>query len=368
MKINKNFKRITAVLVAMVFILSMMLCVYAAPADNSSVNGTKAVTTIKLNVRTGAGTSFKVIDALKKGTEVTLESKHNSWYKIKTANGKIGYISSKYIKMVAVAATPATPATPAVPAIDLSKIEKTMILATTTSTRDTGLLDVLVPAFDKKYGVTTKVVSVGSGEAIEMGKQGNADVLLVHSRKAEDEFVASGFGINRKDVMYNFFFVVGPKDDPAGVAATANAQEAFAKIAEKQSAFISRGDKSGTNTKELAIWAKYKIVPNGQTWYKESGQGMGDTLMMANELNGYTLVDSGTWFAFADKVNMKIVLQGDPILFNPYGVIAVNPAKYPTIHYNAATAFENFITSAEGQKIIAEYKKGGQQLFKPDAK
>lgn len=249
-----------------------------------------------------------------------------------------------------------------------TKVESEMILATTTSTRDTGLLDVLVPAFDKKYGVTTKVVAVGTGEAIEMGKQGNADVLLVHSRKSEDEFVESGYGINRKDVMYNFFFIVGPKDDPAGVTLVKDAETAMKKIAETKSKFLSRGDQSGTHKKEISIWDAFGLKPQGEEWYSETGQGMGDTLTMASEMGAYTLVDSGTWYAFADKVNLKIVLEGDQVLFNPYGVIAVNPEKYPNIHNKAAMAFIDFITSEEGQKIIGDYEKNGHQLFVPDAK
>jgi tungstate transport system substrate-binding protein len=243
-----------------------------------------------------------------------------------------------------------------------------MILATTTSTRDTGLLDVLVPAFDKKYGLTTKVIAVGTGEALEMGKQGNADVLLVHARKAEDEFVASGYGINRKDVMHNFFFIVGPKNDPAGAGAAKSAEEAMKKIAESKSKFVSRGDQSGTHKKEISIWEKYSLKPQGEAWYSEAGQGMGDTLMMASELGAYTLSDSGTWYAFQDKVELKIVVEGDPVLFNPYGVIAVNPEKYPNLNNKAAMAFIEFITSEEGQSIIADFKKNGQQLFMPDAK
>lgn len=247
------------------------------------------------------------------------------------------------------------------------KVESEMILATTTSTRDTGLLDVLVPAFDKKYGVTTKVIAVGTGEAIEMGKQGNADVLLVHARKSEDEFVAGGYGINRKDVMYNFFFIVGPKDDPAGIAGAKNAEEAMKKIAESKAKFISRGDQSGTHKKELSIWEKYNLKPKGEEWYIEAGQGMGDTLTMASEMGAYTLSDSGTWYAFEDKVNMKVAVKGDPVLSNPYGVIAVNPEKYPSVHNKAAMAFIDFITSEEGQKMIGDYKKNGQQLFIPNA-
>lgn len=249
-----------------------------------------------------------------------------------------------------------------------AEVESEMVLATTTSTRDAGLLDVLVPAFDEKYGVTTKVVAVGTGEALEMGKQGNADVLLVHARKSEDEFVASGYGISRKDVMYNFFFVVGPKDDPAGVAETKDAEAAMKKIADAKATFVSRGDQSGTHKKELSIWEKFSLKPQGEAWYKEAGQGMGDTLTMASEMGAYTLVDSGTWYSFQDKVDLKIVLEGDSVLFNPYGVIAVNPEKYPDIHNKSAIAFIEFITSEEGQKIIGDYTKNGKQLFIPDAK
>lgn len=247
-------------------------------------------------------------------------------------------------------------------------VEKTMTLATTTSTRDTGLLDYLIPIFEKKYGISVKVISVGTGEAIEMGKRGDADVVLVHARASEDAFVNSGYGVNRKDVMHNDFFIVGPKNDPAKIADEKDAKTAMKKIAESKSAFISRGDQSGTHKKELSLWSKFNIKPQGERWYMESGQGMGDTLMMASEKGAYTLVDSGTWYAFEDKVNLKVVVKGDKDLLNPYGVIAVNPEKYKNIHYNAAMAFIEFLTSDEGQKLIAGYKKNGHQLFYPDAK
>ncbi|MDF2547440.1 MAG: tungsten transporter substrate-binding protein [Anaerosolibacter sp.] len=251
---------------------------------------------------------------------------------------------------------------------ELPKVESSMVLATTTSTQDTGLLDVLIPAFDKKYDVKTKVVAVGTGEAIEMGKQGNADVILVHARKSEDEFVASGYGVNRKDVMYNYFFLVGPQNDPAMVEDTKDAESAMKKIAYAKTKFVSRGDQSGTHKKELAIWDKYNLKPQGNKWYIESGQGMGATLTMASEMGAYTLVDSGTWYKFVDKVDLKVVLQGEPVLFNPYGIIAVNPEKYSNLSKNAAAAFIDFITSDEGQKIIGDYKANGKQLFIPDAK
>lgn len=250
------------------------------------------------------------------------------------------------------------------------ELEAEMVLATTTSTQDTGILDVLIPEFEKNTGVKVKTVAVGSGAAMDMGKKGDADVLLVHSRAAEDAFLAEGFGINRKDVMYNEFFLVGPKNDPAGVMATKTATDAFKKIAADKAGFISRADKSGTHSKELAVWKKAALAPSGKTdtWYIEAGQGMGATLTMADEMKAYTLVDSGTWFAYMDKVNLKIVSQGDSALFNPYGVIEVSPVKYPNIHHNAAAAFSEFITSSEGQGIIKGYMKNGHQLFIPSAK
>ena len=371
MNIKKHIGyRMMALVVVLIMTVMSGLTVANAQAMDILNPGDKAVISASsLNFRTGPGTAYEIQSVLKKNTEVSIIEKSNSWYKISLANGKTGYAYGSYLtKAAKPAAVSSNAPAPAVkPAVVIGKPESTMILATTTSTRDTGLLDVLVPAFDKKYGVTTKVISVGTGEAIEMGKQGNADVLLVHARSSEDAFVDSGYGVNRKDVMYNYFFLVGPKDDPAGIASIKDAGVAMQKIADSKAVFISRGDKSGTHTKELSIWKKFNITPQGRSWYKEAGQGMGDTLMMASEMGGYTLVDSGTWYAFADKVNLKIVLQGDSVLFNPYGVIAVNPEKYPNIHYNAAMTFIQFITSDEGQQMIRDYKKNGQQLFVPNA-
>jgi tungstate transport system substrate-binding protein len=253
----------------------------------------------------------------------------------------------------------------ATPKKSVSQIESTMTLATTTSTKDSGLLDYLIPLFEKKYNTSVKVVSVGSGEAIEMGKRGDADVLLVHSRKAEDAFIRSGFGINRKDVMHNDFFIVGPKNDPANISDTKTASEALMKIADAKITFISRADKSGTNTKELSLWPK-TVKTKGQAWYLEAGLGMGETLMMAAEKGAYTLTDSATWYAFENKLNLKVLVQGEKNLLNPYGVIAVSPLKYRNIHFKAAMAFTKYLISAEGQKAIAAYKSNGHQLFFPD--
>jgi tungstate transport system substrate-binding protein len=261
-----------------------------------------------------------------------------------------------------------TPAVKANAAVSTAKTQQnSMVLATTTSTQDSGLLDYLIPIFEKKFNISVKVVSVGSGEAIEMGKRGDADVLLVHSRKAEDDFVRSGFGISRKDVMYNEFFIVGPAGNPAKLSSTDTAMAAFKKIADSKSTFISRGDKSGTNTKELGFWAK-GTKTKGQPWYLESGQGMGDTLMMASEKGAYTLTDSATWYAYEDKLNLKTLVQGDKNLLNPYGVIPVSPLKYHNIHFAAAMTFEKYLISAEGQKAIGNYIIKGKQVFHPDAK
>lgn len=243
-----------------------------------------------------------------------------------------------------------------------------LILATTTSTQDSGLLDVLLPVFEKETGYKVKVVAVGSGEAMTMGEKGDADVLLVHSRKAEDAFMAAGNGSDRKDVMYNDFVIIGPETDPATIKGTTDAVAAFKKIAETQSPFISRGDKSGTHTKELSIWEKAAITPSGD-WYKVAGLGMGETFRMADEMKAYTLIDRATYLAQKDKYKLIIVVEGDKNLFNPYGVIQVSAEKHPSINKDGAKAFAEWITGTEAQKLIGEYGKDkwGQALFTPSA-
>ena len=239
-------------------------------------------------------------------------------------------------------------------------------MSTTTSTENSGLLTVLLPPFEQKANVKVDVISVGTGKALELGKNGDVDVVLVHARAAEDKFVADGFGVNRRDVMYNDFIIVGPEEDPAKVKDTQNAVDAFKKIAEAQAPFISRGDNSGTHQKEKEIWAKAGMKPEGK-WYQESGQGMGEVLTMANEKRAYTLADRGTYLAYTSKVNLKVLNEGDAILYNPYGVIAVNPEKFPNVNYKKAMEFIEWITSPEGQKIIKEFgvDKFGQPLFFP---
>jgi tungstate transport system substrate-binding protein len=240
-------------------------------------------------------------------------------------------------------------------------------LATTTSTQDSGLLPVLNPPFEKLTGITVDVIAVGSGKAITLGQNGDVDVILVHDRKAEDAFVAAGWGVNRRDVMHNDFVIVGPAADPAKTAGATGAAGAFARIAAAAAAFVSRGDASGTNTKELDLWAAAGLKPAG-SWYKEAGQGMGAVLTMSNDLDAYTLADRATWIAMKDKLpTLRILFEGDPSLYNPYGVIAVNPQKHPEANYMAAMQYIAWVTSLQGQKIIRDYKLGGQQLFTPDA-
>jgi tungstate transport system substrate-binding protein len=239
-------------------------------------------------------------------------------------------------------------------------------LATTTSTENTGLLNVLLPPFEQKNNCKVDVISVGTGKALKLGERGDADVVLVHARKAEDKFVADGFGVDRRDVMHNDFVILGPENDPAGAKGDKDPADVFKKIAEKGSPFISRGDESGTHVKEKEMWEAAGVAQKGP-WYMESGQDMGATLVMANEKLAYTLCDRATWLAFKDKSPLKIISEGDPRLYNPYGVIAVNPQKNPHVKYDLAKAFIEYITSEEGQKIIGDFKKNGELLFFPDA-
>ncbi len=252
-----------------------------------------------------------------------------------------------------------------------------MILATTTSTADSGLLDAILPAFERAYGVRVKVVAVGTGQALKLGQDGNADVVLVHARAQEDQFVAEGWGVDRRDVMYNDFVLVGPKQDPAGVKGMATAAAAFKAIAARRATFASRGDESGTHAKEKSIWKQAGIEPEGD-WYNSLGQGMGDTLIFANEKGAYTITDRGTYLSMREKLpNLTILVGGDSIaqntdksLLNPYGVIAVNPARHPHVRFDLAEKFIDWITSAETQKRIGDYgvDKFGQPLFYPNAK
>jgi len=240
-------------------------------------------------------------------------------------------------------------------------------LASTTSTQDSGLFDVLIPAFEAANpAYKVKVVAVGSGEALNLGQNKDADVLLVHSPSAETSFVAAGFGTDRKPVMYNDFIIVGPAADPAKIKGDASSVDAFAKIAAAKSVFVSRGDTSGTYTKEASIWASATVDPKGQAWYLSTGQGMGETLQVANEKHGYTLVDRATWLTNADKnPELTLLLEGETKLFNPYHVILIPGAKNAA----GAKAFEDWIVGADGQKVIGEFgvAQFGQQIFVPNA-
>jgi tungstate transport system substrate-binding protein len=243
--------------------------------------------------------------------------------------------------------------------------------ASTTSTQNSGLFDYLLPIFEKKTGIKVDVVAVGTGAAIEIGKRGDADVVLVHAKNQELKAVAEGFFVNRQDVMYNDFVIIGPPDDPAKIKGLKSALEAFKKIAGNKSLFVSRGDKSGTHTKELAIWKQAGIDPKGQKWYMEVGQGMEKTQRIANEKRAYTLTDRGTWLATKDKdkLEMAVALEGDPVLFNQYGVMAVNPAKHQNVKEQEAMGFINWLISPEGQAAIGSFKdQHGNKLFVPNAK
>ncbi|MDK2935901.1 MAG: tungstate transport system substrate-binding protein [Eubacteriaceae bacterium] len=243
-----------------------------------------------------------------------------------------------------------------------------IILATTTSTQDSGLLEVILPDFEAKTGIAVKVVAVGTGKALEMGQNGEADVLLVHAKSQEEQFVADGYGVERFDVMYNDFVVLGPGTDPAQVKTTAaeDATAAFTQIANTQSTFVSRDDKSGTNTKELAIWEAAGITPTGD-WYIKTGSGMGDTITVTNEKLGYTLADRATYLNMKDNIDLEVVCQGDPLLFNQYGIIAVNPSINDQINADGAQAFVDWILSDETQTLIGQYEVGGEPLFTPNA-
>jgi tungstate transport system substrate-binding protein len=244
-----------------------------------------------------------------------------------------------------------------------------LLLVSTTSTQDSGLLDVLLPAFTAQTGYGVQLVAVGSGQALKIGEQGNADVILLHSPAAEKEFVANGFGVDRRLVMHNDFVIVGPPSDPAALHTQPTLDAVFKKIFASAPTFVSRGDESGTHVKELALWKQAGLNPHGQSWYLETGQGQGATLSIASEKGGYALTDRGTFLAYKSNVDLEIIVEGDPFLLNVYHVITVNPEKFSNTNLAGAKAFADFITSPAGQKIIAEFgvKEFGQPLFFPDA-
>ena len=247
--------------------------------------------------------------------------------------------------------------------------QKTIILATTTSTQDSGLLDVLVPMFEKKAGYFVKTIAVGSGQAMAMGQKGEADVLLVHSPAAEEKFVAQGFGINRRLVMHNDFIIVGPPDDPAKIKGIKSTTEAFKKIAAANRLFLSRGDNSGTDAKEKGVWKAAGINPGKDKWYQQTGLGMGQTLNVASEKKGYTLTDRATYLALKKNLGLDILNEGDAILLNIYHVIEINPAKWPKVNIPGGKAFADFMVARDTQDVIKTFgvDKYGSPLFFPDA-
>lgn len=247
--------------------------------------------------------------------------------------------------------------------------ERFITLASTTSTENSGLFTYLLPQFQAHSGIQVRVVAVGTGQAIKLAEKGDADVLLVHHRPSEEQFIANGFGVKRYDVMYNDFVIVGPHTDPAKIAGLKDAVQAFKLIANRQAGFVSRADDSGTHKQELALWKSAGVdakAASGQ-WYRETGSGMGATLSTASELNAYTLTDRGTWASFKNKGQLQLQVEGDKSLFNPYGVMLVNPAKHPHVKAADGQAFIDWLISPDGQTAIANFKVDGQSLFFPNA-
>lgn len=254
---------------------------------------------------------------------------------------------------------------------NLKSNKGTIILATTTSTEDSGLLDYLLPIFTKDTGIKVKVISVGTGKALQLGRDGEADVLLVHAKSDEEQFVAEGHGLARYDVMYNDFILIGPKNDPANILKSGNNDivTALKLIHKSNQRFISRGDESGTHKLETKLWQKANLNPTGK-WYVSAGKGMGEVILMADELQAYTITDRATFLNLKSKISLTVIIQGDQQLFNQYGVIAVNPAKNRQINRQGANAFVNWILSPKAQQLIAEFGKSqfGESLFIPNAK
>ncbi len=248
--------------------------------------------------------------------------------------------------------------------------DKVIIVQSTTSTQNSGLYEYLLPKFKTRTGITVRVVAVGTGQALKNAENGDGDVLIVHAKSAEEKFVADGFGVARQDLMYNDFVIVGPSDDPARMIASATAAEAFSKAATRSAAFTSRGDNSGTHKKEMAIWKAAGISPESASgsWYRELGTGMGATLNTSALMGAYTLTDRATWISFQNKQNLRIIVEGDPSLFNQYGIILVNPAKHAHVKAKLAQTFIDWMTGPEGQAAIGAYTLAGKRLFTPNAK
>jgi len=254
-------------------------------------------------------------------------------------------------------------------AVNPAAAEDSIIVQSTTSTQNSGLYDHILPMFEEETGIQVNVVAVGTGQALENGRRGDGDVLLVHAKPAEEKFVAEGYGVERYDVMYNDFVIVGPADDPAGVKGMDDAPAALAQIAEDEAVFASRGDDSGTHKKEMSLWDVAGVDPTeaSGTWYRETGSGMGATLNTGTGMDAYVMTDRATWISFGNKGDHEILVEGDPSLFNQYGIIMVNPEKHPNVNVEAAQTFIDWVLSEEGQSAIASFEVQGQQLFTPNA-
>jgi tungstate transport system substrate-binding protein len=248
--------------------------------------------------------------------------------------------------------------------------EKFIVVASTTSTEQSGLFGHLLPVFQKKTGIQVRVVALGTGQALDLARRGDADVVFVHARSAEEKFLAEGHGVRRFDVMYNDFVLIGPKPDPAKVSGGRDILGALKKIKAASAPFVSRGDRSGTHTAELDLWkqAGIDIATEKGSWYRDTGQGMGPALNTAAAMSAYILADRGTWISFRNRGELAVAVEGDKRLFNQYGVMLVNPARHPNVKKDLGEAFVDWVISHEGQKTIAEYRIGGEQLFFPNAK
>jgi tungstate transport system substrate-binding protein len=256
-----------------------------------------------------------------------------------------------------------------IPAAQVYAQEKSIVVSSTTSTEQSGLFNYMLPIFKMKTGIEVKVVAVGTGQALDIGRRGDADVVFVHDKVAEEKFVEEGFSTKRYEVMYNDFVLIGPKSDPAKIAGGKDIQVALQKIAAAQAPFVSRADKSGTHAAELRYWKGAGVLLSpGPSWYKETGSGMGPALNTASAMNGYILADRGTWLSFKNRGDLTILVQGDPKLFNQYGVMLVNPAKFPHVKKVQGQEFIDWLISKNGQDVIASYKIDGEQLFFPNAK
>jgi tungstate transport system substrate-binding protein len=272
-------------------------------------------------------------------------------------------MSSRRLFLAAIIATAAAFGSPAFAQ------EKSIVVASTTSTQDSGLFGYLLPIFKAKTGIEVKVIAQGTGQALDTARRGDADVVFVHAKPAEEKFVAEGFGVKRFEVMYNDFVLIGPRSDPAGIAGSKDILAALKTIKAKQAPFVSRGDRSGTHQAELALWknAGIDIANDKGPWYRDIGQGMGAALNTASAMNAYVLSDRGTWISFKNRGDLAIAVEGDKQLFNQYGVILVNPEKFPHVKKDLGQAFIDYLVSPEGQRTIANYKIDGQQLFFPNA-